>query len=185
MDLKSKIMPDNIELNVEKSVDQESFDSQQLIVFKLGQEEYGIEIDQIKEVVLTPNITQMPQTPDYVKGVANIRGNIIGIIDLEEKFGIKKGLTTKEINEASNYTLVVESDTFKIGVLVTEVPNTLNVRVSDIERSVDIVHDKNVDSDYIEGIVKLESRLVILINIFKVLREDEMEEIETAQNEVG
>jgi len=59
----------------------------QIVVFKLGQEEYGLHIDQIKEVVITPKITRMPQTPAFVKGVANIRGNVIAMLDLEEKFG--------------------------------------------------------------------------------------------------
>ena len=58
----------------------------QLIIFKLAGEEYGLSIDQIKEVVLTPRVAKMPQTPAYIKGVANIRGNIIAIMDLEQKF---------------------------------------------------------------------------------------------------
>src|SRR6478752_3903251 len=62
----------------------------QLIIFKLGTEEYALSIDQIKEVVLTPRIARMPQTPSYIKGVANIRGSIIAILDLEQKFGIEK-----------------------------------------------------------------------------------------------
>ena len=62
----------------------------QLIIFKLGTEEYALSIDQIKEVVLTPRIAKMPQTPSYIKGVANIRGNIIAILDLEQKFGIEQ-----------------------------------------------------------------------------------------------
>lgn len=160
-------------------------ESLQLIVFKLGEEEYGIHISQIKEVVLTPNITKMPQTPPYVKGVANIRGNIIGIIDLEEKFGIRPGITVEEVNQRNNYTLVVESDTFKMGVLVTEVPNTLTVKTSAIEKEVDIVHDRNIDTGYIKGIVKLDDRLVILIDIFRVLTEDEAEKVELTQNEAG
>lgn len=160
-------------------------ESLQLIVFKLGEEEYGIHISQIKEVVLTPNITKMPQTPPYVKGVANIRGNIIGIIDLEEKFGIRPGITVEEVNQRNNYTLVVESDTFKMGVLVTEVPNTLTVKTSAIEKEVDIVHDRNIDTGYIKGIVKLDDRLVILIDIFRVLTEDEAEQVELTQNEAG
>ncbi|MBL6447112.1 purine-binding chemotaxis protein CheW [Fulvivirga sp. 29W222] len=160
-------------------------ESLQLIVFKLGEEDYGIHISQIKEVVLTPNITKMPQTPPYVKGVANIRGNIIGIMDLEEKFGIRPGITTDEVNQRSNYTLVIESDTFKMGALVTEVPNTLTIDASAIEEEVDLVHDKNVDTGYIKGIVKLEGQLVILIDIFRVLTEDEAEKIELAQNETS
>ena len=165
----------------DKGQNVQTFETLQLIVFKLGEEEYGINIDQIKEVVITPNITQMPQTPNFVKGVANIRGNIIGIVDLEEKFGIAKGISTDDVNRVSNYTLVVESEQIKVGILVKEVPNTLTVKSSNIEQNVSIIHDKNVDSDFIDGLVKLENRLIILINILKVLTEDILEKIDTPQ----
>ncbi len=176
-------MANTKELKDDKSEEKEQFqETQQLIVFKQGAEEYGLHIDQIKEVVLTPNITKMPQTPNFVKGVANIRGNIIGIVDLEEKFGIKEATTTAEANKANNYTLVIASDEYKVGLLVTEVPNTLTVKSESIEQSVNIVHDNNVEADYIQGIVKLDSRLIIMIDIFKVLNEDEFENLATAQD---
>lgn len=171
-------MSDKDELNIKDAkVNGQAPGMQQLIVFRQGSEEYGIHIDQIKEVVLTPNITKMPQTPTHVKGVANIRGNIIGIIDLEEKFGIKEASSTEEANLASNYTLVVESEEYKVGILVREVPNTLTVKTDSIEQSINIVHDNSLDADYIQGIVKLDARLIILIDIFKILEEKVLESI--------
>lgn len=156
-----------------KAKEENTYNTFQLIVFKQGSEEYGLHIDQIKEVVLTPNITKMPQTPSYVKGVANIRGNIIAIVDLEEKFGIQKQEGT-EHKSTNNYTLVVESEDFKIGVLVQEVPNTLTVSESNIDETVNVVHDNSVEQNYIKGIVKLEDRLIILIDIFRVMSEQEI-----------
>lgn len=137
----------------------------QLIVFKLGHEEYGLHIDQIKEVVLTPQITGMPQTKSYVKGVANIRGNVISIIDLEQRFS----LSTDHRKEVGRYTLVVASEEFKIGILVTEVPNTLSVKSTEIEESCGLVADGSLESEYIKGIVKRKGRLIILIDIYKVM----------------
>jgi len=156
-----------------KAREEHSHNAFQLIVFRQGTEEYGLHIDQIKEVVLTPNITKMPQTPSYVKGVANVRGNIIAIVDLEEKFGIEK---SEEVDAGitNNYTLVVASDDFKIGIPVKEVPNTLTVSESDIDETLNIVHDGSVEHQYIKGIVKLEERLIILIDIFKVMSEQEI-----------
>ncbi|MTI40051.1 chemotaxis protein CheW [Fulvivirga lutimaris] len=148
----------------------QKLDLMQLIAFKQGEEEYAMNIDQIKEVVITPNITKMPQTPEYIKGVANIRGNIIAIMDLEEKFGIK----TKEGNTdaaGKNFTLVIESEDLKVGILVKEVPNTLAVSESDIDEAVNVIHSSNVDQNYITGIVKIDDRLVILIDVFKVVNE--------------
>lgn len=153
----------------EKVVDNRKF---QLVVFRLGDEEYGLHIDQIKEVVLTPNITRLPQTPNYVKGVANVRGNIIAIVDLEEKFGLQQ--RSENQPKKDNYTLVIESEEMKMGVLVKEVPNTLSVTMSQIEEAGNIVQDGQSDQSYIKGIVKLDHRLVIMIDIFKTLNENEI-----------
>ena len=141
----------------------------QLIVFKLGNEEYGIHIDQIKEVVLTPRVTRMPQTPSYLKGVANIRGSILAIVDLEEKFGLQPSEPQND-KSASNYTLVAESQDFRIGILVKEVPNTLSVMTSDIDETINVVQDASENNQYILGIVKIKDRLVILIDLFKTMQ---------------
>lgn len=136
----------------------------QVVVFKLGNESYGLLIDQIKEVVLTPNITRMPQTPSYVKGVANIRGNVIAIFDLEDRFNL-----TRTIANGGKYTLVVESEDVKLGLLVNEVPNTVSVNASDLDEAVGIINDSSSESNYIRGIIKSGERLIILIDIFKVI----------------
>lgn len=141
----------------------------QIVVFKLGQEEYGLRIDQIKEVVITPNITKMPQTPSYVKGVANIRGNVIAIFDLEDRFNLQRN---EIAGNSKRYTLVVESEDFKMGLLVNEVPNTISVNASDLDESVGIISDANAEVNYIKGIIKTGQRLIILIDIFKVIDQD-------------
>ncbi len=143
--------------------------SLQIVVFKLGQEEYGLRIDQIKEVVITPTITRMPQTPSYVKGVANIRGNVIAIFDLEDRFNLQRNETQLS---AKKYTLVVESEDFKMGLLVNEVPNTISVNASDLDESVGIIADANAEVNYIKGIIKTGTRLIILIDIFKVVDQE-------------
>lgn len=148
--------------------------TQQIVVFKLGQEEYGLSIDQIKEVVITPTITRMPQTPPFVRGVANIRGNVIAILDLEEKFGLVRSNETR--TTGNNYTLVIESDEFKMGILVREVPNTLSIATSSIEGSI-FTGDQQSEQSYITGIVKLDKRLVIMIDIFKVISENEANQL--------
>jgi purine-binding chemotaxis protein CheW len=140
----------------------------QIVVFKLGNEEYGLHIDQIKEVVITPNITRMPQTPSYIKGVANIRGNVIAIFDLEERFNLARTIQS----QGSKYTLVVESDDFKMGLLVTDVPNTVTVNASDLDESIGIINDAHAENNYIKGIIKTGKRLIILIDIFKVVDQE-------------
>jgi purine-binding chemotaxis protein CheW len=142
--------------------------SLQIVVFKLGGEEYGLRIDQIKEVVITPNITRMPQTASFIKGVANIRGNVIAIFDLEERFK----LTHTSHDITSKYTLVVESDDVKLGLLVSDVPNTVTVNDTDLDESVGIINDANAETNYVKGIIKVNNRLIILIDIFKVIDQE-------------
>lgn len=137
----------------------------QIVVFKLGNEEYGMQIDHIKEVVITPNITKMPQSNAYIRGVANVRGNVIAILDLEERFKLERIILEK----GSRYTLVVESEELRMGLLVSDVPNTITVRESEIDTNVGIVGDTSAEANYIKGIVKSGKRLIILIDIFKVV----------------
>lgn len=146
----------------------------QLIIFKLAGEEYGLSIDQIKEVVLTPRVARMPQTPPYIKGVANIRGSIIAIMDLEHKFGLGEGL-----GEAltQNYTLVVENADFKIGILVKEVPNTLTIEVDDIDKASTLIQYSTLDASCLMGVVNVGDRMIVLIDMIKLI---ESEGVKTA-----
>lgn len=156
-------------------------DSMQIVVFRLGQEEYGMTIHQIKEVVITPTVTHMPQTPDYVKGVANIRGNIIAILDLEKKFALAE---SQPAASGNNFTLVVDSDEYKMGVLVKEVPNTLRISKSSIEDTV-FTGEGQAEQAYVTGIVKLDKRLIIMIDIFKVVSEQDARQLFKKQTVVS
>ena len=146
----------------------------QLIVFKLGDEAYALPIDQVKEVVLTPGIAKVPQTPPFIKGVSNIRGNLIAIVDLEEKFNLSND--NPETGRA-NYTLVIESEDIKIGVLVKEVPNTLTVSTNNIESSSGVMQYSALEENTVKGIVKTDDRMVILIDIIRMMETDEMKKL--------
>lgn len=140
----------------------------QLIIFKLGTEEYGLSIDQIKEVVLTPRIARMPQTSPYIKGVANIRGSIIAIMDLEQKFGLIRE-DSSETASNGNYSLVLASEEHKVGILVKEVPNTLSIAMSDIDSAGNFVQYSTLDAESIIGVVKSGERMIILIDMLKLI----------------
>lgn len=148
----------------------------QLIIFKLGSEEYGLSIEQIKEVVLTPRIARMPQTAEHIKGVANIRGNIIAIMDLEQKFGLTR-MAASEHADTSNYTLVVESEEYKVGVLVKEVPNTLSISASDIDTASNFVQYTSLDSNSVIGVVKSGERMIILIDMIRLIEAENARDI--------
>lgn len=145
----------------------------QLVVFKLGGESYGLNINQIKEVVLSPSVAKMPQTPAYIKGLANIRGNIIAIMDLEQKFGLQTNPTAVT---SFPYTLVIENETYKIGILVKEVPESITIPVEDIDRASDFVQYSSLDARCLVGVVTAKDRLIILIDVIQMV---EVEGIET------
>lgn len=144
-----------------------------LIVFKLGSEEYGIRIDQVKEVTITPEITRMPKTPHFIKGVSNIRGDIIAIMDLEERFNIKSSASVNR----HTYTLVIEAKDYTMGFIVKEVPQSLSLPVSNIDKAPSFIQDINISDNFIEGIGKQDNRLIIVLDIFKILTSDEIMEL--------
>ncbi len=146
-----------------------------LIVFKLGKEFYGIKIEQVKEVTVTPNITRMPRTPDFVKGVANIRGDIIAIMNLEERFGISP--ENMDVPGSLTYTLVIEAKEYSIGVVVREVPQSLNLAVSKMDKTPSFLQDIAIQENYIEGIAKVDSRLIIVLDMYKILSSDEIKQL--------
>lgn len=141
----------------------------QLIVFKLGDEKYAININHIREVVSTPPIAKIPQAPDYIKGVANIRGSIIAILNLEERF---KLLQTPD-SGTNSYTFVVESDRVNMGVLVREVPSTLTTYTSKIDTASNVMKHSALDSECIIGVVKDQESLVILLDVYKLITVEE------------
>jgi purine-binding chemotaxis protein CheW len=150
---------------------------QQLIVFRLGGEEYGLAIEQVKEIVVTPPIARIPLMPTYVKGVANVRGSILAIIDLAEKFGLHGQQSALEEEAVKSFILVMESDTLKMGILVREVPSTLSVTQDQIESSPSLVHDSNGDNQSIKGIIRVGARLIILIDVYKIISKEILQKV--------
>jgi purine-binding chemotaxis protein CheW len=148
-----------------------------LVVFKLGAEEYGVRIEQVKEVTVTPDIARMPRTPSFIKGVANIRGDIIAIMDLEERFGITPVPSVQFRKDPRTYSLVIESSDFTIGLIVQEVPQSLSIPVSQIDKSPHIIREKNIIENFIEGIGKVDDRLIIILDMHKILTTEEVEQL--------
>ena len=150
-----------------------------LIVFKLGAEEYGIRIEQVKEVTITPEITRMPKTPSFIKGVANIRGDIIAIMDLEERFHITPLLPYKDQLHRHTYTLVLEARDYTMGLIVRDVPQSLTLPVSRVDKTPAFIQDINIAENFIEGIGKIDNRLIIVLDILKILTNEEVQQLKT------
>ena len=132
----------------------------QLIVFRLGDEDYGIRIEQVKEVTITPDVVKMPKTPPFIKGIANLRGDIIAVIDLEERFQLRPAGRPVP---AFSYTLAVEAADYTLGLMVREVPRPVTLPVSLVEPAPDFVQDSGQREKYLEGIAKLPDGSVIIV----------------------
>lgn len=137
-------------------------DERQLVVFELGAELYGVEISRVHEIIRLQTITRVPRSPSFVEGVINLRGRVIPVVDLRRRFG----LPTAEHTRATRI-VVVEIGDQVVGVIVDAVSEVLHVSDATIEPPSPVV--TGVESDYIHGIAKLPERLVILLDLDRVL----------------
>ena len=154
---------------------EESDNTLLLIVFQLGKEEYAVDINQIKEVVITPTISQIPHEVDHILGVANVRGKVIAVLDLALRFGLVSD--RKSVLEGS-YTLVIESEEYSVGIFVESVPQTISIIEDDLEPAASILNENGRDS-FVKGIVKIENRMIVLLNIAEFLEiESSIEAVE-------
>lgn len=144
----------------------------QLIVFRLGDEDYGIRIEQVKEVTVTPEVARMPKTPPFIKGIANLRGDIIAILDLEERFQLRPA--GRALPERS-YTVAVEAADYTLGLMVREVPRPLTMPLNQIEPAPEFVQDVGSRDKYLEGIAKLpDGNIIIVLDMRKLLTPSEV-----------
>ena len=147
------------------------------LTFSLESEEYGIGILKVKEIIGMLPITSVPRTPKFVKGVINLRGKVIPVIDLRSKFDMK----STSYNDRTCI-IVVEIDasqaTVLIGIVVDTVSEVLNIKKDDIEETP--AFGTKLDTRYILGMAKQEGGVKILLNIDKVLSSDEMSAIQNA-----
>jgi purine-binding chemotaxis protein CheW len=148
-------------------------DEQQLVVFELASESYGVDIGAVNTIIRMQEITEIPRSPEYVEGVINLRGSIIPVIDLRKRFGLPVGEETK-----ASRIVVVEARGQMIGMVVDAVAETLRLPQDAIEPPSPIV--TSVDAEYVKGIGKLENRLVILLYMDKVLNSKEVDELRAA-----
>lgn len=150
---------------------------QKYLTFSLAGEEYGISILKIKEIIGMMTITTIPQTPEFVKGVINLRGKVIPVVDLRLRFAMEAGDYTER-----TCIVVVEtgatSAAFQIGIVVDSVSEVLNIRGENVE---DIpTFGTKLNADYILGVAKMEGDIKILLDIDQVLKADEIELLENA-----
>ncbi len=143
----------------------------QLVSFNIGEEEFGVDILKVQEINRMVDVTRVPNTPEYVDGVINLRGKVIPIIDLRRRFGMAR----KEKDKNSRI-IVVELNSKVLGFVVDAVSEVLRIQKSVSEPPPPII--AGIDADYITAIAKLENRLLILLDLERVLTTEEHAELE-------
>lgn len=147
------------------------------LTFSLDKEEYGIGILKIKEIIGMMPITTVPQTPAFVKGVINLRGKVIPVIDLRLRFDME----SKEYNDRTCIIVVEiegQNGTIQIGIVVDSVSEVLNVKVDEIEETP--AFGTKLNTEYIMGMAKMEGGVKILLDIDKVLNTEEISVLESS-----
>ncbi|WP_321430764.1 chemotaxis protein CheW [uncultured Methanolobus sp.] len=143
----------------------------QMVVFQLGGEEFGVEIMKVQEIIRMPEITQIPQSPEFVEGVINLRGRIIVVINLDKRFN----LVSKEV-DAHSRIIVVEIGENVVGMIVDSVNEVLRIPKSSVDPAPELV-TSNISREYITGVGKIDDRLLILLDLAKVMDKKEVQEI--------
>lgn len=142
----------------------------QLVTFRLQEETYGINVMQVQEVLRVSEIAPVPGAPSYVLGIINLRGNVVTVIDTRARFG----LSPKDIDDASRI-VIIESDKQVVGILVDSVAEVVELRHSDIDSAPSVGSDDS--SRYIQGVATRNDDLLILVDLNKLLTDEEWSDV--------
>lgn len=144
----------------EAQVDRQTPGDMQAVAFRLGKEEYAVEILHVQEINRLLKITRVPRTEPWIEGVVNLRGNIVPVINLHTRFGLQP-----DGDPEDRRIILFQFDDLKIGVIVDEVSEVLHIRAQDIEET-GSVYDSG-HADHIKGVAKVNDRLLILLDLIK------------------
>lgn len=146
----------------------------QLVTFKLGEEEFGVDILKVQEIIRMMPITKVPNAPEFVEGVINLRGKVIPVIDMRKRFGM-----AASEHDSQTRIKVMDMQGQVVGFVVDAVSEVLRIPESTVEEPPAVV--AGVGSEYMRGVGKLEDRLLILLDLDKLLSETEMSKLTSGQ----
>ena len=142
----------------------------QLVTFKLADETYGIDVMHVQEVLRISEIAPVPGAPAYVLGIINLRGNVVTVIDTRSRFGLPSAET-----DDSSRIVIIESEEMVVGILVDSVAEVVELNQSEIDSAPNVGNDES--SRYIQGVANRESDLLIVVDLNKLLTEEEWSEM--------
>jgi purine-binding chemotaxis protein CheW len=147
----------------------------QVVGFRIGRETFGLPISLVREIVRVPEITSVPNAPEYIEGVINLRGRIIPVVDMRKRFGEEVTLPSKK-----NRIVVVELENRLIGLLVNSASEVLRIPPSEIQAPQDVFQEGELN--YITGVGKLKGRLVILLDLNRILQRGELRRLDELED---
>jgi len=150
----------------------------QVVGFRIGNETFGVRIGSVREIVRVPEITAVPSAPETIEGVINLRGKIIPVMDLRKRFGQAEIQPDKK-----NRIVVVELENKLVGLIVNAASEVLKISPSEIEPPGNVFAEG--ESSYVTGVGKLKGRLIILLDIAKLLHRPDFKRLEEAAELVG
>ncbi|MEJ1338474.1 MAG: chemotaxis protein CheW [Candidatus Sedimenticola sp. (ex Thyasira tokunagai)] len=142
----------------------------QLVTFLLQDEIYGINVMQVQEVLRLSEIAPVPGAPPYVLGIINLRGNVVTVIDTRSRFGLNPG----EISNSSRI-VIIEAEKQVVGILVDSVAEVIDLHLSEVEPAPNVGNQES--SKYIQGVATVNNKLLILVDLNKLLTDDEWVEV--------
>lgn len=149
----------------------------QVVSFSLGKEEYAIEITKVKEIILPKGITHVPQMPDYIEGLINLRGNVIPVVDLRKRFGLVCDTETEHTR-----IMVTRMESKIVGLIVDSVSQVMKIPNAQIQEPPETI--AGLARDYLMGIGKLDDRMIILLDIEKIMNAGEKEKLFVASQQI-
>lgn len=137
--------------------------SMQIVNFTVGSTDYGVPVEQVREVREIQPVTPIPGTPDYIEGVTNLRGQVVTILNLKKRLGLPNEV------DGNSKIVIIETDRLAAGIMVDSVSDVSSIADSDIENQLSV---SLTNSDYIIGVGKQAGKLVIILNLAKIIKSD-------------
>jgi len=149
-------------------------DSKQLVTFQLGEELYGVNIMDVKEIVRVQAIRNIPNAPVYVEGIFNLRSEIIPIINLHKRFHLRKLVTSEEDELLSGF-VILDIDGMKLGVIIDRISRVVTIEKEDVQPPPQMF--SGIGAEYIQGVVRQEEGYLIILDIRDLFNPKELQKI--------
>jgi len=158
----------------QSEVTRQAVEERQYITFKIARSKYGIDVMKVREVLYLISITEIPNKLSYMKGVIDLRGEVVPVIDARIKFNL-----SEQDYDDDTVIIIIEYEDVLVGLVVDSVSDVIRISSLDIKESNQFSSETDIENDYIRGIARFEEELIIILDISRILSKEEMEMIKT------